>query len=1349
MGATSIELLKEKILELLYVGHDVEQVVNEVLALLGNYFDVSRVYIFESTEDGKACNNTFEWCNKGVEPCISMLQNLDYQDDLDGTWPRVFNERGIFYCPDINTLEPNTKRVLEVQTIKGVLHCAILENGEFKGFIGFDNCAEIEPAWMTDEPSVEALIYVSRLITIYLLEQRNKHKLLQRKQELETINNQVLGAIAGGIGIVSIEGENLEALYVSPGLANLTGRTVEETYAWLNYGLNEATIYKDDLVKAKNIILEAVNKSEPFDAIYRLIHKSGKLIWVQLNAKMMREENGKKVYYAVYTTPAEEIGLYQSIVDDSSTAVVVAEKGTRKILFNNNAWRNLEQLGSETPCMGKTFKELQLDKYYLFTEEEIDKLPMDHCIEVHKQRCDGKYLSAFARTIIWNGLEAYAVYLTDETELEISRNNLVKEKDKYQHLLDVLPVGIASFDIINHTTASVSYLNEAISTISGYSREELLSHDFDKICEAIAEDKPQVVQKAYEILSKHTTGEVEYSTRTKNGELRSLRSILTAEKTGEEQSTVYVAFMDITMEKQAQSAINTEFEYLKGVQGKNLLGRCRANVSKNFVDNYSADEKITIDKNTMSYTAVMAQIADSCISSEMRKEILSKTTPEVLQHNFAEGINEFSFEYMRLMQDGTTRWVNTKGRILLNPVTGHLMCFLYTYDIDEEFTSKLIINHVTKTEFDMMGLINLSTHILHCVRSADLEEALNATMDIDYTVNMPRFVDAFVAADKIAEMQEKLDLDTIVKELAKHNLYSLTGKVQFQGKEYYKKWEFAYLDEEHEVIVFTRADVTDLFKEQEVQRENLRNALIQAEEANQAKTNFLSRMSHEIRTPMNAIIGMTALATQFVNQPEQVLDCLGKVGLSACFLLALINDILDMSRIKSGKMTVKQEKFPFEELMHSINSLFSEQAREKGIDYDCILATFVDDYYVGDYMKLQQIMINLLSNAIKFTPVGGKVQFIVRRERVENNKAYMCFSVNDTGIGMSSEFQKTMFDPFAQEDSTITTPYKGTGLGLAIAKNFITLMQGTISVNSIEGVGTEFIVRIPLGQCEEVVKYRKLQLDVPMQKLMTLIVDDDVSICHHTQDILKEMGLKAQWVDSGLQAVELVKTKFAQQEVFDVILLDWKMPDLDGIATTRAIRSVVGPHVTIIVMTAYDWTDIEIEARQAGVNMFVTKPLFKSTLQSVYEKAFQHKYTNELAKQKQVFDFTGRRILLVEDHIINVEVAKRLLESKHAEVEVAENGLRAIEMFMAAPDNYYAMILMDIRMPVMDGLTAAKSIRQLHKTGAATVPIVAMSANAFDEDIEKSKAAGMNEHLSKPIEAKILYNAVEKYTHRA
>jgi len=450
-----------------------------------------------------------------------------------------------------------------------------------------------------------------------------------------------------------------------------------------------------------------------------------------------------------------------------------------------------------------------------------------------------------------------------------------------------------------------------------------------------------------------------------------------------------------------------------------------------------------------------------------------------------------------------------------------------------------------------------------------------------------------------------------------------------------------------------------------------------------------------------------------------------------------------MSRIESGKVTLKKEKFPFQELINDINTIIYNQAQDKGVDYECIVTSFTNVNYIGDEMKLQQIMLNLLGNAVKFTPPGGKTQFMIHQDKMEDKKAYFTFTVNDTGIGISEQFQKKMFEPFERESSGTTSVYQGTGLGLAISKNLVDMMGGTISVNSIQGVGTEFTVRVVLEAVDD--ESYDLQMKVPFEKLKALVVDDDVVICEHTQIILREMGMRAEWVASGIQAVQLIQDRHEERKDFDIVLLDWKMPDMDGIETARKIRKIVGPDVTIIVITAYDWSAIEAEAKAAGVNLLVTKPLFKSTLMSVFQRVFSEKAQKEEPLKPASYDFTGKHILLAEDHILNVEVAKRLLESKGAIVDVAENGLRSIEIFAKAPEHYYDVILMDIRMPVMDGLTAARSIRQLTNVDAATIPIIAMSANAFDEDIEKSQAAGMNAHLSKPIEPELLFMTLNRF----
>lgn len=797
-----------------------------------------------------------------------------------------------------------------------------------------------------------------------------------------------------------------------------------------------------------------------------------------------------------------------------------------------------------------------------------------------------------------------------------------------------------------------------------------------------------------------------------------------------------------------QKQYTDELQFQEELQGNNLIVKLRANLTKNEVELYKAEDLFNIYHTGMDYVEGIEALSSTGLTMEQRRNILNMMNRECVQKEYEKGNTNFSIEYQRKAQDGSVVWVNTLVKTYQDVVTGDLMSFMYTYDINQSYLLKLIVDKVAQFEYEFMGIMDIASGQFTSVKYGDFERKLPATVAGSYEEGSRRFIETYVAVESQKEALQMLSMTSIQKHLEESEVYNCSFSMKAGDKLYRKKWQYAYVDENHTTLLFVRSDITDIFEQQEKQRENLRDALAQAEVANNAKSNFLSRMSHEIRTPMNAIIGMSAIAAQNVNNPEQVSECISKVGLSARFLLNLINDILDMSRIESGKMTVKWEKFPFEELLNGINGIIYEQAAKKGLDYDYIVTSFTDTYYIGDAMKIQQVLINLLGNAIKFTPVGGKVQLLIHEKKEANGKTHMVFTVNDTGVGMTEEFQKIMFDPFEQENNSTMSPYGGTGLGLAICKNLVAMMGGTISVNSIEGIGSEFTVELTLERCEEEKTVCKPSVLDNFSQLYTLIVDDDVIICEHTKQVLLSMGMRAEWVDGGKKAVDLVRDKWNRQKAFDVILLDWKMPDMDGIETARQIREIVGPEVTIIIMTAYDWSDLEIDAKAAGVNLLVSKPLFKSSILSAFEKIYEEK---EEGQEKNTnpkdieYDFAGKCVLLVEDHILNIEVARRLLESKGIIVDIAENGLAAIESFTTAPEGRYDLILMDIRMPMMDGLTAARSIRHLKKKYAGTVPIVAMSANAFDEDVEKSKAAGMNAHLAKPIEPYLLYATLNSF----
>ena len=523
----------------------------------------------------------------------------------------------------------------------------------------------------------------------------------------------------------------------------------------------------------------------------------------------------------------------------------------------------------------------------------------------------------------------------------------------------------------------------------------------------------------------------------------------------------------------------------------------------------------------------------------------------------------------------------------------------------------------------------------------------------------------------------------------------------------------------------------------------LKEAYRAAENANRAKTEFLSNMSHDIRTPMNAIVGLTAIAGANIENPDKVIECLGKTTKASRHLLGLINEVLDMARIESGKMSLAEEDFNLPELVDNLITLTKPAIDEHRHNFEVHVDRIEHEAVCGDSLRIQQVFVNLMSNAIKYTPDGGNITFSIK-EKPNGFSELGCyeFSIADNGIGMTPEFQKIMFEPFSRADDHRTTKVQGTGLGMAIAQNIVNLMNGSIKVDSAPGKGTTITVTIYLKLQESEKEQEKELLDLPV-----LVVDDDKTCCESTVATLKDIGIAGEWVLTGREAVERCYARHEAGCDYFAVILDWKMPKMDGIETARKIRERVGKDVTIIILTSFEFSEIEEEARAAGVDAFIAKPLFRSRLTATlrqFTSGKKEKNARSLLESFAKTDYTSKRVLLVEDNELNREIAAEILGMTGVAVDIAENGKIAVEKVVAAPEKWYDLIFMDIQMPIMNGYEATAAIRSL-PGGRGKVPIIAMTANAFAEDVQLAKNTGMNEHIAKPLELDKLNDVLKQW----
>ena len=528
----------------------------------------------------------------------------------------------------------------------------------------------------------------------------------------------------------------------------------------------------------------------------------------------------------------------------------------------------------------------------------------------------------------------------------------------------------------------------------------------------------------------------------------------------------------------------------------------------------------------------------------------------------------------------------------------------------------------------------------------------------------------------------------------------------------------------------------------------LSDAVSAAETANRAKSTFLSNMSHDIRTPMNAIIGFTTLAVSNIENKEKVRDYLGKILASSNHLLSLINDILDMSRIESGKIHLEETKVNLSDLLHDLKTIISGQIHAKQLELYMDVMDVTDEDIYCDKTRLNQVLLNLLSNAIKFTPAGGTVYVRLRQfPSTQKDCAQYEIRVKDNGIGMSQEFAQKIFDPFERERTSTVSKIQGTGLGMAISKNIVNMMGGTIEIKTQKNKGTEFIIRLMFRIQSEQHRVEKI---TELEGLKALVVDDDFNTCDSVTKMLVKVGMRSEWTLSGKEAVLRAKQSIELGDAFHAYIIDWRLPDMNGIEVTRQIRSL-GDDTPIIILTAYDWSEIEVEAKAAGVTAFCAKPMFMSDLRETLMTALGQKkeQNNDDVLPEADFNFKNKHILLVEDNELNSEIATEILTEYGFIVDTAENGAEALEKVSTSKPGTYDLVLMDVQMPVMNGYEATKCIRKLKDPALANISILAMTANAFDEDRKKALESGMDGFLSKPIVIKELVQALKnKFTDR-
>lgn len=1090
--------------------------------------------------------------------------------------------------------------------------------------------------------------------------------------------------------------------------------------------------------------------SEKENTFYNSLTKE----WIHANAVKMEGE-GNQQYHAVFFKVLRKEGITEKfdvnclcrnqidslLAEDADAAVLVQYlKEGFPIVFASDSF--IKRLGYDN-YEEMIYHRGNLRRNYIHPEDTITISPdslsagMTYIASFRLLRKDGSYFSVADRGKVIEENDCHFLIskfsditgiLRMQSTIEMENKVLQKQNQELKFMKSRRPGGYHCCR--NEEGYPFKEISPHFYDLLGYNQTEIEELFDNKLANMVVpEDRSKLdaVRKMTEIGS---TINIHFRIMTKNRDIIWVKGNVRLSEFGGErfyQATV----VEITAEMKTQQELEQKNRELELILSAIPGGLKSIDMNENYSYRFISEEAAALfGYSAKEMMEVSGGAAMEMVHPEDREYVRSH-----MEQCLLNGDTDYSVRYRIICKDGTLKYILACGRLVRddsdNPYFQSLYIDITREKADADMIEQLQLIRALSNDYSDVLVLDFQSGSLGLVYRQEGSEIMPLKNEC-YDEWLVKQSEAQVCSEDRAEFLEKISLDTICCKLKDREMFYHNYRCRKNGS--ISNWQVKCVGIKEngkttKAIVGFR-NIDEEVQIEEERNQALHNALTQAQYANKAKTTFLNNMSHDIRTPMNAIIGFTSLASTHIHDTERVKEYLRKITQSSNHLLSLINDVLDMSRIESGKMSIVEKPENLSEIMGEIRNIMQADINAKKLQFDMQVSNIADEIIYCDKLRINQIFLNLLSNAVKFTPSGGKVTLLMSQiaSACEGYASYE-FRIVDTGIGMDKDFLQHVFEPFAQERPSTLSGIQGTGLGMAITKNIVDMCGGTIKVDTAPSKGTEIVVTLDFRIVKEHTKIEPIR---ELEGVRVLVVDDDMNTCKNVSKMLRQLGMRVDWTVCGKEAVVRTDEAMEINDAYQIYIVDWLMPDMNGIETARQIRRIMGKEPPIILLSAYDYTDVEDEAKEAGVTSFTCKPLFLSELRRVLMTACGIPLNENCLRD--IAELKGKKVLVVEDNEINQEISVDILSTVGITADIAENGKIALEMLQEKGAGYYSLVFMDIQMPVMDGYEAAKRIRRFDDPAIAGIPIVAMTANAYEDDKKMAFSAGMNGHIGKPIE---------------